>query len=88
MVNDHTTYPRVAGNPAFSGISIKAPQTPQKDVVISAYINHNRLLFMTNTLDKYYFFHKYISNKILKHFIPEEINYKDIISKNNQYICF
>jgi hypothetical protein len=36
MVKDHTTYPRVAGNPDFSGISIKAPQTPQKIVVMSA----------------------------------------------------
>jgi len=30
IVNAHTTYPKVAGNPLFSGISIMAPQTPIK----------------------------------------------------------
>src|SRR5690625_7899422 len=36
MVSDQTTYPRVGGKPAFSVISINAPQTPQNRVVISA----------------------------------------------------
>src|SRR5690625_4971660 len=36
MVSDQTTYPRVGGKPAFSVISINAPQTPQNRVVIRA----------------------------------------------------
>lgn len=36
IVSAHTEYPKVAGNPAFSGISINAPQTPHDTVVIIA----------------------------------------------------
>src|SRR5690625_2746985 len=36
IVRDQTTYPRVAGKPACSVISMNAPQTPQKMVVTSA----------------------------------------------------
>ena len=46
MVNAHTIYPNVAGNPAFSGISISAPHTPQKTVVIRAYANQDLIFIM------------------------------------------
>ena len=36
IVSAHTEYPSVAGNPAFSGTSMKAPHTPQNSVVMSA----------------------------------------------------
>ena len=36
MVNAHTVYPNVAGNPAFSVVSINAPQIPQNIIVIEA----------------------------------------------------
>jgi hypothetical protein len=36
----------VAGNPAFSGISMNAPHTPQKIVVISANASHGLIFIM------------------------------------------
>jgi hypothetical protein len=36
MVKAQAAYPSVAGKPAFSGSSIKAPQMPHKTVVVKA----------------------------------------------------
>jgi hypothetical protein len=50
IVRAHTIYTRVGGKPALPGISIKAPHTPQNNVVMRVYNNHGRLIIKTYDL--------------------------------------